>query len=112
MKAFGGTLPFVSTLTKGQLPTVAYSGTYGTAFAALPASTPAFGPVNYVVPADAGGDEPQNTYNLVARVDYNFDGNTQMFFRYGRERLVEFSGSVANTPYPQYNVGQGLNDDN
>ena len=35
-----------------------------------------------------------------------------MFFRYGRERLVEFSGSVANTPYPQYNVGQGLNDDN
>ena len=54
----GGTLPFVSTLTKGQLPTVAYSGTYGTAFAALPASTPAFGLVNYVVPADAGGNEP------------------------------------------------------
>ncbi|MGA2719355.1 MAG: carboxypeptidase regulatory-like domain-containing protein [Candidatus Acidiferrales bacterium] len=112
MKAFGGNLPFVSTLTKGQLPTVAYSGTYGSAFAALPASTPAFGLVSYIVPADAGGDEPQNTYNLVARVDYNFDPNTQMFFRYGRERLVEFSGSVANTPYPQYNVGQGLNDDN
>jgi outer membrane receptor for ferrienterochelin and colicin len=108
LKAFGATLPFVSTLTKGQLPAGSYSG----AFAALPASTPVFGLVNYVVPSDAGGDEPQNTYNLVARVDYNLNQNTQVFFRYGREHLVEFSGSESNSPYPQYNVGQALYDDN
>lgn len=101
--------PFISTVTKNQL-----AGKFGSGGAfdqALPGSTPIFGLVNYKVPADAGGDSPQNTYDLVVRADYNWTDKTQAFFRYGRENLFLFPGSVSNSPYAQYNVGFTLVDD-
>jgi outer membrane receptor protein involved in Fe transport len=76
--------------------------------AAVPAGTPVFGLVNFSAPADAGGDEPQNTYELVARADYNLTSSTQLFFRFGRESLAEPPGSAANSPYSQYDVGQSI----
>ncbi|WP_263367455.1 TonB-dependent receptor [Edaphobacter bradus] len=74
----------------------------------VPASTPAFGIVGYNAPADAGGGVPQNTYNLVGRVDYNFSNKTQMFFRWVDYNEIDQSGSVFNSPYAQYNVGESL----
>ena len=103
------TFPFVSAVTKDQL--AGKFGPGGVFDQALPGNTPVFGLVNFQVPADAGGDSPQNTYDLLARADYNWTDKTQVFFRYGRENLLLFPGSVVNSPYSQYNVGFTLVDD-
>ena len=107
---YGATLPFISTVTKADL---AGRYTVGGAFDnAVPnPTTPIFGLVNYFVPADAGGDAPQNTYALIARADYTYSDKTQFTFRYGREDLLLLPGSVSNSPYPQYNVGFTLVND-
>lgn len=104
---YGGTLPFASTI-----PKAGTAFTPGGAFdKAIPAGTPVFGLVNYTAPTDAGGDLPQNTYNLMGRLDFNLTEKTQMFFRYGREDLIEFPGSAFASPYNQYNVGFSLLND-
>jgi len=68
--------------------------------------------VSYKAPQDAGGDVPQNTYLLVARADYNLTQKTQIFFRFGRESLVALPGSISADPYPQYNVGETIYNNN
>lgn len=103
---YGGSLPFISTVTKAQL-NFNPAGPFDNAIAA---GTPVFGLVHYNAPSDAGGDLPQNTYDLVGRADYNMSSKTQMFFRFGRESNVNFPGSVFNSPYPQYNVGLSIYD--
>jgi hypothetical protein len=117
--AFGKGPTFSSTVTKSALSvnTPATCATQsspppscGIFDATIPNGTPVFGLVNYTAPVDAGGDLPQNTYDLVARVDYNFSSATQVFFRYGRENLFGLLGSEFASPYPQYNVGQALYD--
>ena len=87
----------------------AYFAAYGNTpfnFASL-TDTPAgpFGLVNYNAPSDAGGGLPQNTHRIVGRLDFNATNNTQMFFRYALENLVDFNGADFSSPYPQYNVG-------
>ena len=70
------------------------------------ASQPIFDTVNFAVPFNDGGGQPQNTYALVGRLDYNFSDKTQMFFRAGREKIDMFPGT--NFPYsvyPQYDLG-------
>jgi len=100
---------FINTVTAGQLASsVTPGGPFMTAFP-NPA-TPIFGLVNYVAPADAGGDLPQNTYTVVARLDYNMSDKTQAFVRYGRENLSVIPTPTAG-PYQQYNVGEFLRDD-
>jgi len=64
-----------------------------------------FDVVNFTTPFDAGGGLPQNTYDLVGRLDYNLTDKTQMFFRFARYSENDFPGSLFYTPYPQYNVG-------
>jgi len=51
------------------------------------------------VPSDAGGGNPQNTYDFVARVDYNLSNNTQFYVRYARFHEVDAVGVVNNSPY-------------
>src|SRR5215831_11947191 len=106
----GGNLPFVSTATKADL---AGQYTVGGPFdLAVPnANTPVWGLVNYFAPFDAGGDSPQNTYDLIARADYTMSDRTQFTFRYGRESLTLLPGSIFNSPYSQYNVGFTLVND-
>jgi outer membrane receptor protein involved in Fe transport len=99
---------FISEVTKADLP-FNPGGAFDTA---VPAGAPVFGLVNYTAPQDAGGDLPQNTYELVARADYNMTANTQMFFRFGRENLATLSGASFASPYPQYNVGQTIYNNN
>lgn len=97
-------------VTAGQLAAV--SGTQAvTVFApgqsAVPVapSTPIFDIVNFKAPFDAGGGLPQNTNNLLGRLDFNMTDKTQMFFRFARYSETDFNGSTFFSPYPQYNVG-------
>jgi outer membrane receptor protein involved in Fe transport len=104
--AYGGpTAPFVSTITKADL-TAGTDYTVGGAFDTKVASdVPAFGLVNFHTPADAGGGSPQNTHNILGRLDYNLSSTTQMYFRANWTNEVDFSGAQFGSPYPQYNVG-------
>jgi hypothetical protein len=116
-----GVLPSTSSVTAGQLVN---AGTFGTNAAGannpfplingtgvVPNSTPVFDTVNFSAPFDAGGGVPQNTYNLVGRVDFNASSKNQMFFRFARYSENDFLGADGYTPYPQYNVG-GISYDN
>jgi hypothetical protein len=71
----------------------------------IPASTPVLDTVNFAAPFDAGGGIPQNTYDLMGRLDYNPTDKTQMFFRAGREASDDFVGSNSYSAYPQYDTG-------
>lgn len=80
---------------------------YGSALpAGLSATTPVFGTVNFTAPQNAGGSVPQNTYNIVGRVDFTLSDKTQMFFRYVNYNEIDEPGGVFASPYSQYNVGQ------
>ena len=71
----------------------------------IPPSTPMFDTINFKAPFDAGGGIPQNTYDLVGRVDYDATDKTQMFFRGAREASIQIPGSDTYSAYPQYNTG-------
>jgi hypothetical protein len=72
----------------------------------LDPATPTFGTVVFNAPNNAGGGVPQNTYNIVARADYNLGEKTQMFGRFVEYHEVDEAGSIFASPYSQYNVGQ------
>jgi hypothetical protein len=74
-------------------------------YANLGPNFPIFDNIAYTAPADAGGSEPQNTYNIVGRVDYNLSEKTQMFFRYVDYNQIEQTGAGFTSPYSQYDVG-------
>jgi len=73
--------------------------------------TAVFDHVFFRAPFDAGGGVPQNTNDLVGRLDYNLTNNTTMFFRFARYSENDFPGSVNYSAYPQYDAG-GSNFDN
>ncbi len=64
--------------------------------------------VNYNVAADAGGGTPQNTYNIVGRVDYNLSEKTQIYTRYALYSENDFAGSIEQSPYDGFNTGQTI----
>ncbi|MFN7948493.1 MAG: carboxypeptidase regulatory-like domain-containing protein [Blastocatellia bacterium] len=76
------------------------------AFAALPVNTPAFGQTKFSVPADQGAGGPQNSYQTVARVDWNLSDKTQIYGRYALESQVFFDGSLNYSPYDGFDTGQ------
>jgi hypothetical protein len=107
-KTYGtGVLPTSSTVTAAQLAAAAtpliINPVNGTT--PVPGSTPILDVINFQAPFDAGGDVPQNQYQLVGRLDYNLTDKTQMFFRGARQNQNEFTGSAFYSPYPQYDVG-------
>jgi len=71
----------------------------------IPTTQPVFDTVTFKAPFDAGGGTPQNTYDLVGRVDMNPTDKTQMFFRGGRESSIQLPGSDTYSAYPQYDTG-------
>jgi hypothetical protein len=78
-------------------------------FAALAAGSPnqpVFDLVNYNVPNDSGAGAPQNTYNSVSRVDFNFTDRTTLWGRYAIYNEIDFAGFVGNSPYAGFNTGQ------
>lgn len=62
--------------------------------------------VQFSVPSDAGGGNPQNTWMEVARVDYNISNRTSFFGRYAAYHNIDFDGVVNSSPYVGYNTGQ------
>jgi hypothetical protein len=69
-------------------------------------SGPLFGETVFSAPTDAGGGSPQNTYNVVGRVDWNISDKTQAYGRYVLYHEQLFSGADFNSPYSQYDVGE------
>ena len=109
-----GALPSSGTVTWNDLATnpnnpIAIGKIDGTT--SISPSQPIFDIVNFRAPFDAGGGVPQNTNDMVGRLDYNLDNNTQMFFRIARYSESDFPGSVSYSAYPQYDNG-GTNFDN
>ena len=74
-------------------------------YANLPSTLPVFSKVSFSAPNDAGGGLPQNTYNIVGRVDYNLGSATQLFFRYVNYHENDLLGATFASPYSQYDVG-------
>jgi len=85
------------TFTRGQVCTTGVC-------TSLPADTPIYQKVAYSVPADSGGGDPQNTYSLVARADYNPNDRNQIFFRMARYHADLFAGAQTNSPYVGYDT--------
>jgi outer membrane receptor protein involved in Fe transport len=79
---------------------------------AVTSSTNVFDLVNYFFDGDVGGGSPQNTYNSVARVDFNLSDKTQMFGRYTIFHDVLFPGTVSDSAYVGWDTGQTDMDQN
>ncbi len=62
-------------------------------------NTPLFSQIAYNVAGDAGGGLPDNEYQTVARVDYNYSDRTQMYFRYALQSVVNPPGTVSSSAY-------------
>lgn len=80
-------------------------GLGGGAFCSLPGTTPALREVRQTIPTDAGGGDPQNTYQTSTRIDWNWTNKTQIYGRYAIESQNFFVGSNANSPYAGFNTG-------
>ncbi len=87
-------------ITRGEI-----GGTAGGPFAALPAGLPVFGEVFQAVPTDAGGGDPQNSYQLVGRGDWNINDKMSMYVRYALQDQDFFDGTNAFSPYAGFNTG-------
>jgi len=71
----------------------------------IPNGQPVLDNTSFIAPFDAGGGNPGNQYDWVARADYNLSEKTQMFFRLGHERADLFNGTTSLSAYPQYDTG-------
>jgi outer membrane receptor protein involved in Fe transport len=77
-----------------------------------PGSTITCDQISFTAPIDAGGGLPQNTWEEVARVDYNLSDKTTLFGRYASYKEIDFAGTVNSSPYNGYNTGQSNYDQN
>ncbi|MGO8984325.1 MAG: carboxypeptidase regulatory-like domain-containing protein [Terriglobales bacterium] len=89
-----------SSLTAGAL------GYSNTAFPLVTPTTPVLDLVSYGFPADVGGGTPENTYNVVGRVDFNLNEKTQMFGRYTIYSEDDFPGTNSSSAYSGWDTGQ------
>jgi hypothetical protein len=96
---------FGSTLTAAQVASKVSSSPTGAFTTMIPAATPVLGLVNYTANSDAGGGNPQNTYRIIGKIDFNMTDRTQMFFRYALESINDFTGADFTSPYSKYDVG-------
>jgi outer membrane receptor protein involved in Fe transport len=67
---------------------------------------PVFDIVNYPVPSDSGGGNPQNTYNMVQRADINLTNRSTLYGRYALFHQNEFAGVVQNSAYAGFDSPQ------
>ena len=113
--AFGKLSPttsVINTFSRNQLTALA-SDPCSTASAtggcvAYNPNAPMFDLVSYTVPSNSGAGNPQNAWSNVNRVDYNLSDRTSIYTRYAVQSEVDQAGSVTNSPYSGYNIGQTL----
>ncbi|HTK96106.1 MAG TPA: carboxypeptidase regulatory-like domain-containing protein, partial [Terriglobales bacterium] len=55
--------------------------------------------VQYPLATDSGGGFPENEYQSLARVDFNWTDKTQMYWRYSLQSQDFFSGANSDSPY-------------
>ncbi len=67
---------------------------------------PIFYRVSYNRPSNSGGGDPQNTTDLIGRVDWNISDRTQFYARYALEKGELFKGVVSDSPYQGFDTGQ------
>ena len=92
--------PNGTVLTRAQVPGYAAGGL----FAGLPADLPVFQQVVYNLPADAGGGDPRNEYQWVARVDWSLSPSTSFYARYAGQDQQALEGANADSPYQGFNT--------
>jgi outer membrane receptor protein involved in Fe transport len=80
--------------------------TGSTAFTRLPANLPAFGEVRSTRATDLGAGFPQNDWQTVNRLDFNWTDRTQMYIRGAYEDGLFFPGTVNFSPYVGFNTGE------
>lgn len=76
--------------------------------AALTPNLPILQLVNMSVPADSGAGGPQNSYNMVNRVDYSLSDKTQIWGRYALNSQKYFTGWSAYSPYAGFSAGEDI----
>jgi len=103
---YGQTFTFASSVTNINAGKKDSNGNPTRLFPAIDDSVPVVGLVNYSVPQDAGGGEPQNTLNYTIRGDYSVSDKTQVFARYVGWSLDEPLGAASFTPYSKYDIGE------
>jgi outer membrane receptor protein involved in Fe transport len=86
--------------------TVNSSAMYTSYTTANGGNNPLFDLVNYQSPGDSGGGGPQNTLNMVHKVDFTMNDKTSMYVRYANFNLKEIAGFVNNSPYKGFDTGQ------
>ncbi|HXF05262.1 MAG TPA: TonB-dependent receptor [Blastocatellia bacterium] len=72
----------------------------------LGANFPLFTRIAYNRPANSGGGNPQNTMDLVGRVDWTISDKTQLYFRYALEDGELQPGTISDSPYRGFDTGQ------
>jgi len=93
-------------------PAVGTDPTLAAYAAANGGNNPIMDVVSYSNPNDSGGGAPQNTYNMVQRVDFNMSNKTTFYGRYALFGQNEFAGFVNNSPYAGFDTGQTLHNQN
>ncbi len=115
-QALGAGVGVLQSYTRNQLIALGQDPCTGSAArggcAAFNPNTPMFNKVAYQTATDQGAGVPQNTYELVGRVDYNFSDKTQMYGRYALYSELDSLGSVSYSPYAGYNTGQSYYNNN
>jgi Carboxypeptidase regulatory-like domain/TonB-dependent Receptor Plug Domain len=99
--AFGGAAAFKAT------PNAATN-----AFLNLPGGLPVFQQVTFATPRDVGGGLPENEYQSVDRIDYNWSDKTQLYGRYAIQNQVFAQGTNAFSPYDGFSTGSTARNQN
>jgi len=95
----------LNTFSKAQLNPCTRGVTATDPCFALPVATPMFSEVAWRSPADLGGGAPQDTYAVVANVDYVWDARTRLSARYALWSESDSAGSISSSPYLGYDTG-------
>jgi outer membrane receptor protein involved in Fe transport len=82
------------------------------AFGSLPGTLPAFGEVRATRAADFGAGIPQNDWQTINRLDYNWSDKTQMYLRGVYEEGSTPLGSNSFSPYNGFNTGTFVKNQN
>lgn len=86
------------------------TGTNG--LGALPAGSPFLEVVQFPRAADGGGGNPQNAWNSVNKIDFNWTDKTTMYFRYALQHVNNFDGVTTFSPYVGYDTGESIVNNN